>query len=69
MTTTILARTNSQSIDTETIAAYLPDNYRVLGRLDDGDWVIVGTDVAGWTADDYVIPRLASTLVAAERVE
>lgn len=42
------------------VQRYLPENYeaqRVGPAI-----VIVGTDVAGWTLDGYVIPRLASGL-------
>ena len=45
----------------EQIAAYLPDNYQVLGSVD-GQTVIGGHDAAGWTLDAYVIPRLTSGL-------
>ena len=50
------------------IAAYLPDNYRVIGRVD-GQTVIAGRDVAGWTLDAYVIPRLASGLYFATEID
>ena len=39
----------------EQIAAYLPDNYQVLGSVD-GQTVIGGRDAAGWTLDAYVSP-------------
>ena len=39
--------------------AYLPNNYSVTGGQD-GAVVVEGEDVAGWTAEGYVIPRLAS---------
>lgn len=42
------------------VAQYLPSNYHALGVKDTGEVVICGRDVAGWTLDDYVIPRLAS---------
>jgi hypothetical protein len=45
----------------EAAAAYLPGNYSVVGTYD-VNVVIAGEDVAGWTLDDYVIPRLASGL-------
>jgi hypothetical protein len=48
------------------IAAYLPANYEVVGTRRDGAIIIKGTDNAGWTLDDYVIPRLASGLYFAE---
>lgn len=52
---------------TNRIRAYLPDSFTVLIELG-GDVVIVGNDVAGWTLDDYVLPRLASGLIFAEEV-
>lgn len=58
---------------TDQIAAYLPDNYRVIGRTAIGATDVVqiligGSDVAGWTLDDYVIPRLASGLIFAQEI-
>ena len=56
------------------VSAYLPDNYEVgwiqpvEGKADMYDVQIKGTDVAGWTLDGYVIPRLASGLYFAEEV-
>lgn len=44
------------------VAAYLPDNYEVIYWNIDGV-VIAGTDVAGWTLDNYVIPRFSSGLM------
>lgn len=47
----------------DAVAAYLPENYTVYdsGEDDDGSYVrIQGSDVAGWTMGEYVIPRLAS---------
>lgn len=41
--------------------AYLPDNYVILSGVDPV-YLIGGVDVAGWTLDDYVLPRLASGL-------
>ncbi len=59
--------------DDETVVAkYLPANYKIAGlvdtaALDDFPYphgiVISGKDVAGWTLDDYVLPRLASGLI------
>lgn len=56
--------------EVERVAAYLPDNYRVAGLTAsepynerDHDVLIKGSDVAGWTLDDYVLPRLASGLM------
>ena len=61
--------------------AYLPDNYRVIHelgpsiarwdtRLSRGPmFVIEGEDKAGWTLDDYVIPRYASGIIACEEID
>lgn len=61
------------------VEPYLPSNYKVACVLEDrsGDilrsnatvTVIYGEDVAGWTLDGYVIPRLASGLLHAVEVE
>lgn len=53
----------------ERVAQYLPTNYEVVGTetwKDGGQVLVKGTDVAGWTAVDYVIPRLASGLLTAQ---
>ena len=50
-----------------TVVAYLPGNYRVTD-IDDEYIYIAGEDRAGWTLDDYVIPRLASGLYHAEEL-
>lgn len=52
----------------ETIARYLPANYSVRRTQDSGTErfvLIQGTDNAGWTLEDYVLPRLASGLIPA----
>lgn len=46
-------------ISADRVAAYLPRGYRVVAVSSDAI-AIAGTDSAGWTLDDYVIPRLAS---------
>lgn len=52
------------------VKPYLPGNYSVIATTEaaDGSHVclISGEDVAGWTLDDYVIPRLGSGLVFAK---
>ena len=58
---------------TDQIASYLPANYSVLGRTpirasDEVQILIGGQDRAGWTLDEYVIPRLASGLIHAEEI-
>ena len=52
----------------ETVSAYLPSNYRVLGKQGD-DILICGIDNHGWTMDGYVIPRLASGMMIATEFE
>ena len=52
------------------IAAYLPENYKIIGTCDGGTHLLIeGRDRAGWTLDDYVIPRLASGLIHAEELK
>jgi hypothetical protein len=53
-----------------TIERYLPDNYgtQAVGISDSGLTLVEGEDVAGWTLDGYVIPRLASGLIIADEV-
>lgn len=58
---------NGFDVIIERVHAYLPSNYGVR-KLDDGRLEIYGHDVAGWTLDEYVIPRLASGLIFAEEV-
>ena len=58
--------------DAKQLWAYLPSNYVIVGS-DIGQpnapvYVIAGVDDAGWTLDDYIIPRLASGLIWAEEV-
>ncbi len=54
--------------DRDAIDAYLPRNYKVVGEVERFDLfgtsgvLIEGKDGAGWTLDDYVLPRLASGL-------
>ena len=54
------------------VEAYLPENYEVVSETTSPEgWLRVairGEDVAGWTLDDYVIPRLASGLMRVEIV-
>jgi hypothetical protein len=58
---------------TDQIAAYMPGNYKVLGRTpikgtNTVQVLIGGRDVAGWTLDDYVLPRLASGMYYGDEV-
>lgn len=57
----------------EQVQVYLSGNYQAVNLTRNSDttddlMVIIGVDVAGWTLDDYVIPRLASGLILAEEV-
>lgn len=51
----------------ETIERYLPSNYEAWERHP-GLIVIFGKDVAGWTLDGYVMPRLSSGLIMAREL-
>jgi hypothetical protein len=51
-----------------TIERLLPWNYRVV-ETDGSIAVVEGEDRAGWTLDDYVIPRLASGLYFATELD
>lgn len=66
----------------EKIERYLPGNYRVIhvepsrqfhhmqhGGDQKYDIVIAGRDNAGWTLDDYVLPRLASGLIFGTEID
>ena len=59
----------------DAVGRYLPENYKVTGTLtvDDGVNVgavrVAGSDVAGWTLDGYVLPRLASGMYYGVEVE
>lgn len=57
----------------EQLKAYMPANYEVLGRTPIGGTntvsvLIGGRDIAGWTLDGYVIPRLASGMYYAVEI-
>jgi hypothetical protein len=53
----------------EEVAVYLPGNYRVIGaELSTSRILIGGEDVAGWTLDEYVIPRLGSGLIYCKEI-
>lgn len=56
----------------EAVARYLPSGWQVLSTWAEGVYamaLIGGTDRAGWTLDDYVIPRLASGMRYASEVD
>lgn len=60
----------------EEVLAYLPDNYGLMESWQEENGprrarlvvVIGGYDRAGWTLDGYVLPRLASGLLAGEEI-
>jgi hypothetical protein len=58
--------TGGLSVNLDLVKRYLPSNYQATEGPD--GIVIEGSDNAGWTLDGYVIPRLASGLIAAEEV-
>ena len=67
-----MAEIRGRDVTTEKVAAYLPSNYRVTDADPiDSEVVVVfirGHDVAGWTLDGYVLPRLASGLMFGKEV-
>lgn len=57
------------------ILRYLPDNYGLMESFPGTRFgreklivIIGGTDVAGWTLEDYVIPRLQSGLYGVQEI-
>ena len=58
------ATLKGQAREFEVVKRYLPSNYACF--IWGNDLQIVGEDVAGWTLDGYVIPRLASGLYYAK---
>ena len=60
-------RSTGIGLEVGRVRQYLPHNY--WARVINADVVeIAGDDVAGWTLDGYVIPRLASGLIFADEV-
>lgn len=63
------AEVSGLNASAKTVAAYLPRNYQVDGEgtseFGDTTVLISGIDVAGWTFEDYVQPRLGSGLLMA----
>lgn len=52
-----------------TVRDYLPANYKVVHIDENGMGVVIaGEDDAGWTLDDYVIPRFGSGLMVCKEV-
>ena len=54
------------STDADVVERYLPANYKIMGGTPQGRIIVEGTDDHGWTAEGYVIPRLASAMILAE---
>ena len=59
------------------VARYLPMNYRIIhvikytpakDKTFHDRMLIAGNDNAGWTLDDYVLPRLGSGMIHGEEV-
>ena len=61
-----VAIARGQATSISSIERYMPANYEAFAA--GPDVIIVGHDNAGWTLDDYVIPRLASGLYHAEEL-
>lgn len=69
--TTRYALAHTRREDGSDIENYLPHNYSVLGVLTGDRYdqaLIEGTDDAGWTMEDYVIPRLGSGLIGCREI-
>lgn len=70
MSKTLIRVTLSSGTTPKQVDRYLPANYAITGYDAENNWLWVeGEDHAGWTAEDYVIPRLASGLIWAAVVE
>jgi hypothetical protein len=63
----LVARSASGRPTASEVGAYLPAAYAVTLETDE-TVVIEGTDRAGWTMDGYVIPRLASGMIACREI-
>jgi len=59
-------RAHGRDVTAARVAALLPHNYKITQSPAPGTYIVEGEDVAGWTAEGYVIPRLASGLIVAE---
>jgi len=60
----ITIRVTKEGTTAKEVESYLPSNFRVDATVQ--SWIIVkGFDYAGWTAEGYVIPRLASGMIRA----
>ena len=61
-------RTSTYRQHADRVAAYLPANFSVVAPDTDDVVRIAGMDRMGFTAEDYVLPRLASGLIFGEIV-
>lgn len=52
----------------DSVGQYLPSNYQVTRTINADTVEIVGHDHAGWTLEDYVIPRLWTGMFATEEI-
>lgn len=69
---TRFAKIRTPAEDADAVGKFLPGNYRALGAFTDrdGEFVLIaGVDEAGWTLDDYVLPRLATSLFFGEEIK
>lgn len=55
--------------ETKRIQALLPENYTVGWDTDTNQFIVAGFDRAGWTLDEYVIPRAATGLIFIEEIK
>lgn len=60
--TAVIQRSSNGRPTPDEVGRYLPSRYEVTS-FTDKQITISGTDYAGWTLDDYVIPRLASAVI------
>lgn len=68
MTTIRTAYVTTRDATLERVAQYMPSNYSATQDEQGVIW-ITGEDKAGWTLDDYVLPRLASGLIFATKAD
>lgn len=64
----VVARSSIGGPTGEVVANYLPHNYKVT-EVTETEVRIAGHDNAGWTLDEYVIPRLGSGMISAREVQ
>lgn len=52
----------------DVIKNYMPDNFQVF-LIEEGNILCVGRPVAGWDAENYVVPRLRSGFYACKNLD